>query len=268
MAFLPSFDPFESFMDKHNAKLEALKNGTAPGGINSDKNIDGTPKYTQNAKSEEKNKGATKSEVVDTVAPPVSGTIDSVKPTRFIAPIFSSGNFQSDGTGKALKRIEFLFNGESYKFALNPEEYQQEEPNRASVVQTKGGAYVDDFGGGVPTLQMKGTTGFKQSGGYNTGGTGFVRFKALRDIIRKYYFDVAPGSTITDDKEMIFLNYTDGEHWVVVPKNFKLMRSVSRPLLYAYEIDLILLRPAYMPSTVSDNGSTLGSLGLVEVGGK
>jgi len=252
---IPKFDPFQSFMDKYNLDIHGNKKTEVPA-------------YHQFTKSEEKTKSATKTDVVDTVAPPVSGTIDSVKPTKPVAPIFTGTNFQSDGTGKRLKRVEFIFNGKSYKFALNPEEYHQEEPNRISVLQTKGGAHVDDFGGGVPTLQMKGTTGFKQSGGYNTGGAGFVRFKALRDMIRKYYFDVAPGSIITDNKEMIFHNYTDGEHWIVVPRTFKLLRSVSRPLLYAYDIDLVLLRPAYIPSKVSDKGSTLGSLGLVEVKGK
>jgi hypothetical protein len=244
-------------MDKHNEKMNASKGG------GSTSNTSNT--YHQFTKSEEKSKSATKSEVVETVAPPVSGTIDSVKPTRLAAPIFHNTNFQSDGTGKRLRRIEFVFNGQSYKFALNPEEYQQEEPNRVTAMQTKGGAYVDDFGGGIPILQMKGTTGFKENGRYNSGGTGFTRFKALRDLIRKYYFDVAPGSIITQDKEMIFHNYTDGEHWVVVPKVFKLMRSVSRPLLYAYDIELILLRPAYVPATKSDTGANLGTLGLVEV---
>lgn len=255
----PIFDPFQSFMDKYNGR-----DPLDPLGANKDKG----PAYHQFTKSEEKTKTATKSEVTNTVAPPVSGVIDSVKPSKSVAPIFQGGNFQSDGTGKRLKRVEFVFNGQTYKFALNPEEYSQEEPNRVSVLQTKGGAHVDDFGGGVASLQMKGTTGFKNSGGYNTGGTGFERFKALRDLIRKYYFDVAPGTTLTDSKEMIFHNYTDGEHWVVVPRTFKLLRSVSRPLLFSYDIDLILLRPAYVPNSVSSRGADLGALNPVEVKSK
>ena len=143
---------------------------------------------------------------------------------------------QSDGIN-VLKRIEFLFKGKSYKFVLNPEEYSQDEPNRVTVSQTEGGAWIDDFGAGLSIISFSGTTGFK-------GTTGFNKFKELRDLIRSYYNKQEQGKEITTDIEMQFLNYTDEDYWVVTPVSFKLYRSTSRPLMYRYEIQLICIRPA------------------------
>lgn len=157
------------------------------------------------------------------------------------------GNAQSDGKNQ-IKRVEFVFQGTSYKFLLNPEEYTQLEPNRVNATQTKAGAWIDDFGGGIASIQMKGTTGFKRNGDPTTG---FEKFKELRDTIRSFYSKVPPGTEITSANELVFYNYTDGDHWIVTPKTFQLMRSIARPTLYVYDIQLICERPASMPSAVS-----------------
>jgi hypothetical protein len=154
-------------------------------------------------------------------------------------------NNQSDGQF-TLKRIEFEFNNTSYKFALNPEEYSISEPNRVTITQTKGGAFADEFGAGLPTITMKGTTGFKN--GTSSGTTGYTKFDELRTTIRNVYNRLSPGQIVTPDKEMMFYNYTDGDFWVVTPQTFQLLRTVARPLLYTYNIELIGLRPANIPS--------------------
>ncbi|AYP68593.1 hypothetical protein EalM132_00081 [Exiguobacterium phage vB_EalM-132] len=151
---------------------------------------------------------------------------------------------QSDGVN-TIKRIEFAYGGKSYKFKLNPEEYEQDEPNRANVTQTKAGAWIDEFGAGVPIISMRGTTGLSD-GKKNTAG--FQKFKELRDLIRNVYNRVQPGQSIPASKEMHFYNYTDGEYWVVTPITFKLTRTVARPLLYSYDITLICQRKLSQPS--------------------
>lgn len=153
---------------------------------------------------------------------------------------------QSDGNTR-LKRMEFVFKGKSYTFSVNPEEYTQEEPSRSTVTQTKGGAWVDDFGAGLPTITIRGSTGFKH-------GQGFTKFKELRDLIRKYY---------KEKTELTFHNWTDDESWIVHtdPSGFRLMRSKTNPLLYMYDIRLICLRPATHPHVkdVSVINKNLGS---------
>lgn len=148
---------------------------------------------------------------------------------------------QSDGK-RRLKRMEFEYKGKTYPFAINPEEYNQEEPSRSLVTQTIGGAWVDDFGGGLPSISIRGNTGFRN-------GLGFQKFKELRDLIRNYYKSNTVGQSITD--ELIFHNFTDEESWVVHtdPTGFRLLRSKNNPLLYMYEIKLICLRPATHPNT-------------------
>ena len=146
---------------------------------------------------------------------------------------------QSDGKN-TLKRMEFEFQGNSYKFNLNPEEYTQDEPIRSTVTQTKAGAWVDDFGAGLINIFMKGTTGF---------ANGYEKFKELRTLLRTYNESKTPGKPVED--ELIFHNYTDEESWVVHPdpSGLKLFRSKSNPLLYMYELRLVCLRSASDPVT-------------------
>lgn len=157
---------------------------------------------------------------------------------------------QSDGKNR-LKRMEFVVAGKSFTFSVNPEEYTQDEPSRSTVTQTKGGAWVDDFGGGLPIISIRGSTGFKY-------GLGVQKFKELRDLIRKYY------NSSDAETEFVFHNWTDDESWVVHtdPQGFRLLRNKNNPLLYMYDIRLICLRPASHPKPTASSGGvgkTLGS---------
>jgi hypothetical protein len=172
-------------------------------------------------------------------------------------------NNQSDGKHK-LKRIEFVFNGKSYKFVLNPEEYSQPEDNRFSVTHTKAGAWGDEFGPGIPSIQMKGTTGLKN--GTVDPTSGFKKFKELRDMIRSVYSRVKPGQVVPSNKELKFYNYTDDDHWIVVPRRFELHRSVSRPLLYVYNIELLCMRKPGDPNPNDISGATIKA-GTRKIGG-
>lgn len=160
--------------------------------------------------------------------------------------IVSNANHQSDGDS-TLKRMEFVFSGKSYKFILNPEEYTLSEPNRANVTQTKAGAWIDEFGAGIPMISFKGTTGFKN--GTKNPKSGFQKFAELRSLIQEVYARVAPGRVVPPEKELKFYNYTDGQYYVVTPITFDLFRSVARPTLYAYNVQLICQRLATQPHT-------------------
>ena len=163
------------------------------------------------------------------------------------------GNNQADGKNK-LKRMEFYYNGKSYKFNLNPEEYQMTEPNRVNLTQTIGGAWIDEFGAGVPMITFKGITGFKQP---STGSPtyGWAKFEELRSIIKKVYNRVGQGQIVPSSKEMYFYNYTDGHYFVVTPVTFELMRSISRPHMYSYNVQLICQRSAVNANPVDKSSS-------------
>lgn len=118
---------------------------------------------------------------------------------------------QADGKN-SLKRMEFKYGNSEYKFVLNPEQYSQSEPSRLAVIQTKGGAFIDAWGAGLISIEIKGTTGFKNGTGNPTDG--FHKFVELRNLIRTIYKDVKPGEKIKN--LMQFYNYTDDDNWYVL----------------------------------------------------
>jgi hypothetical protein len=148
----------------------------------------------------------------------------------------TSGNKTS--SNKTLKRMEFIFNGKSFKFLLNPESYTQQENGRVSLTQTKGGAFLEAFGAGIIEISMSGTTGYKN--GTNNTESGYKKFKELRDLIKSVYNSVKDGSEIKNLLE--FYNYTDNEYYYTYPDKFKLLRNKQNPLLYRYEIHLYCIR--------------------------
>lgn len=99
---------------------------------------------------------------------------------------------------------------------IAPQSYQQSEPNRSTVVQTLGGAFIDDFGLGLKQITISGTTGYSKrmvvekqpyenqnSGAATVMATdGYHAFKKLRNDIYRAYFDLDK-KTITGETNII-----------------------------------------------------------------
>ncbi|MGF6354078.1 hypothetical protein ABIE27_001988 [Paenibacillus sp. 4624] len=121
---------------------------------------------------------------------------------------------------------------------VNPSDFTQDEPGRGNVVQTLGGAYVADFGAGLPTVTLSGTTGYslrrsaenKELDGYEE----FIKFRA--DIYRKFLQANDP------QHALYWYNWEDNEYYEIHPQNFRLQRNKSEPLLYRYELRFTCLR--------------------------
>ena len=170
-------------------------------------------------------------------------------------PDFESYFSGQSRIGSPIKRMEFVYKDTSFKFKINPEEYTQSEPNRVNITQTKGGAWLDAWGGGIIEITIKGTTGV--TGGKTLldiaaktliGQTlkdidqGYRKFKELRKLFRQIYDDAKDGEEI---QELLkFYNYTDNEFYLCYPKpeGITLYRSKSRPNIYQYYIGLYALR--------------------------
>ena len=181
-------------------------------------------------------------------------------------------DFLHSGNGSAqspLKRMELVYKDTVMKFAINPSDYTQKEPNRATITQTKGGAWIDAWGAGIVEFTIKGITGVsgvKMSGnaskvlkvantlvqattGNNGVDVGYQRWKALRDLFREVYNEVQDGEPVT---ELIKLyNYTDNEFWYCYPTQagIELYRSRSKPHIYQYTINLWGIRRIGEPET-------------------
>ena len=142
------------------------------------------------------------------------------------------------------KRMMFkLSTGEEFLFALNPQEYSVITPARVNIVQTKGGIFADNFGTGVTAINIKGITknNFVSDKDGNVRNTALDTFKELRDKVVLNYFDgQIPGLPPT--KTMEFYNFTDEDYYEVIPMQFSLTRSATKPLFYNYEINLVVVR--------------------------
>lgn len=126
---------------------------------------------------------------------------------------------------------------------IRPEDLTRNEPSRATVHQTLGRdvtGWVDEFGAGLPTVSISGTTGWRFREGVNQDGE--AAFMALNKLVMEDYhrakqtaIDVGLNPSMI---KLIFVDLLDDFTWSVVPTQFQLRRSKSRPLMFQYQIQL------------------------------
>ena len=172
-----------------------------------------------------------------------------------------------------VKRMEIIYKNFDFKFAINPSDYTQKEPNRVTITQTKGGAWIDAWGAGIVEFTIKGMTGVSGKKftaannstftkisstifdvsrvltGDNGVDIGYQRWKELRDIFRTVYKSIEDGEEVTDLVQLY--NFTDNEYWYCYPTQagIELYRSKSKPHVYQYTINLWGLRRIGEPLT-------------------
>jgi hypothetical protein len=126
---------------------------------------------------------------------------------------------------------------------IRPEDLNRVEPSRVSITQTLGrdvGGWVDNFGEGLPSVTLSGHTGWRQT--YSGGVDGATAFEQLNKLVAHDYHKAKQRaidagidpSTI----KLLFVDMLDNFTWSVVPNQFVLRRSKSRPLLFQYQITL------------------------------
>lgn len=133
--------------------------------------------------------------------------------------------------------------GAPVTLAVRPEDLTRPEPARATVNQTLGRetvGWVDHFGEGLPSVTISGHTGWRYAQGL--GMDGVQSFLALNDLV-VHQFPAAKQAAIDMGADpagvkLLFIDMLDEFSWSVVPTNFVLRRSKSRPLLMQYNISL------------------------------
>lgn len=145
---------------------------------------------------------------------------------------------------------------------INPEEFTLQRPERVSVVQTLGDPFVDEFGTGLTTINIRGTTGWRtrlalgskigigaistSTFGINPGVgvaavDGYEAYRQLHREIFDTYFsqrkEMVRWGRDPDEVNLILLNTVDNLAFNVVPTEFRLLRSRSRPQLYQYDLN-------------------------------
>lgn len=153
------------------------------------------------------------------------------------------------------------------KLVIRPEDLTRTDTSRLTTTQTLGGAWGDNFGPGIPTVQIAGHTGW----GAGTRPDGFLEFQNLYSTIfqewHKQRAEVLEMGLDPDLVRLIFADKLDDFTWVVAPQNFVLKRNKSRPLLSQYQINMTFL--SYDVAETLDAMSMLtgGSLSDLELDG-
>lgn len=131
----------------------------------------------------------------------------------------------------------------SVNLAIRPEDLTRSDRSRLNVQQTLGGAWGDNFGPGIPLINISGTTGWRR--GVSDGLDGPERFKQLYDQVYSLWHQrrkaaIAAGKD-PDLVQLVFADALDNFAVVVAPDTFVLRRSKSRPLMCQYQIAMTVL---------------------------
>ena len=171
---------------------------------------------------------------------------------------------QSDGFTQ-LRRMAIQIRGtginKTYRFLVNPQEYQINFPQRSTTTKTKKATVVQDFGQDVGTIVFSGTTGRRKArqSMSESAKTGAQRMEDLKTT----WDDYNRANTHNGNKpkvEMIFHNYTDNYSYVVhpMPEGLTIKRNAERPILFDYTIALYVVRDAEKPDSGSIHDPEVG----------
>lgn len=147
---------------------------------------------------------------------------------------------------------------------IGPQEYRQDEPNRSTITQTIGGAWIDDFGLGLKEITIDFVSGFRKRiipptdnikslsdkfGSFNSDKEsamtdGFQNFKSFRNDIYRAYFNRKAGELKGDkpEYEMRLMVWENGDYYVVHPMEFSFSQSVTNPLMYRFTARFVVVR--------------------------
>lgn len=156
--------------------------------------------------------------------------------------------------------LQDLSNGNdltSVPLNIRPADLTRVEPSRATVQQTLGGAWLDNWGPGIRQININGHTGWRGSN-YEDG---MSAFKTLNNAVFKSWHEkrrLAISSGRDPELiQLIFADLLDDFVYVVAPMAFTLRRSKQSPLLMQYQIsmlvlseDLVELRNKLMPPAI------------------
>lgn len=142
-----------------------------------------------------------------------------------------------------LKRMAFTYNGQTITLAVNPQNYEFQESQRATLIKTQSDNVIEQYGPDFPIISISGNTGYRSI----NGKTGKQRFDELRAFFLGYQARQVDGAATAGD--MIFYNFTDDlSYKVTIPSGgFQYTRNVDTTLLYNYSISLLVLSGSDQP---------------------
>lgn len=160
--------------------------------------------------------------------------------------------------------------------AIRPQELTRTNPSRITTNQTLAGAWQDNFGTGIATIQISGHTGWHRSQEGTFTPDGVDRFKSLRSLVYEDWHarkqNAIKAGRDPDQIQLIFADKLDDFACVVSPQTFVLRRSKAQPLLVQYQILLTVLDDiidpvsATTPKLLFNSPSDLQAAALLSLG--
>jgi hypothetical protein len=145
----------------------------------------------------------------------------------------------------------------SFTLPIRPEDLNYSEPAMQTPAATFGGAFVDDFGRGIQSISISGTTGW----GQGTRPDGAEQFKRLYDTVWVRWHAERESALSRgqdpNDVRLIFVDALNDRVVTVMPGLFVLKRNKTRPLLAMYQINMIVTDTGVVPS--QDDPLSIGS---------
>ncbi len=125
---------------------------------------------------------------------------------------------------------------------VRPEDLTRTDPSRTQVTQTLGGAWGDEFGAGIPTINISGNTGWLMDSSNKDGIQRFIDLKSLVfDQWHAKRLAAYQNGGRPDYVQLMFVDTLDQFTSLVIPGQFVLRRSRSRPLLMQYQIPMTVI---------------------------
>jgi hypothetical protein len=152
---------------------------------------------------------------------------------------------------------------------VRPEELTRTDPSRTTVQQTLGGAWGDEFGPGVPTVNISGNTGWMTDSAAKDGIQRLIDLKSLvYDQWHAKRLAAYKNGGYPDLVVLMFTDVLDQFTSSVIPGQFVLRRSRTRPLLAQYQIPLTVTSDAlgaYSTPPASILAGSAQALGLTSL---
>jgi len=152
---------------------------------------------------------------------------------------------------------------------IRPEDLTRTDTSRISAQQTLGGiAWADNFGRGIPTINISGHTGWRRPDDPALGtDDGVDRFKKLKNQVfnnwhARRQVAIENGKDPDSTVQLQFVDQLDSITAVVAPMSFALRRNRYRPLLMQYQISMIVTQ-----DNIATPRSVVQSIGNLPIGG-
>jgi len=151
-----------------------------------------------------------------------------------------------------------------FPLILNPQFISMTDPFTVQPTPTvDGGLFVEENGVVMRQLTIRGHTGWfpkpnramtisdfstPETASFESRGkqvpvslSGQRHFQFLQDRVFRIYGDLKRDPALAKDTSLIFHNTKDDEHWLCIPQSFTMERDARRPLLYVYNIEMMVV---------------------------